>query len=78
MIMTGVVASLQELRLLVEHALQREFPQLEGTFEARTLAMVDLVAQNFASLMAEWLRVGFCQVCAYVARGSPHMHSPLL
>ena len=63
-----------ELRLIVEHAMFREYggppPLPAGASEAdcaasnlqpRALAMLRAASQRFAQLTAQWIRVGFCQ-----------------
>lgn len=53
----------EQLRQIVEHALFREFPDIapEGKFEERVAAMLGECSKRIATLMAEWLRIGFCQ-----------------
>lgn len=52
------------LRELAEHALEREFPHLresESRFAAQLLLMFEEICSRQASLVAEWMRVGYCQ-----------------
>lgn len=63
-----------QLRLIVEHAMFREYggpvPAPEGTvfspsdwaaLQARAMEMLKEAARRFAQLTADWIRVGFCQ-----------------
>jgi len=54
---------LREHAQLIEHAIFREFPEVQADMplEDRALAMLDLAAERFGALIAGWLRVGFCQ-----------------
>ncbi len=47
------------LRTLVEFAIQRDYPQLEGNGEALYATWFREIAERTARLMAEWMRVGF-------------------
>ncbi len=47
------------LRTLVDFAIQRDYPQLEGSGEALYAAWFREIAERTARLMAEWMRVGF-------------------
>jgi len=50
------------LRELAEHALKREFPHLQDAMLSRNLVrMFDEICRRQATLIAEWLRVGYCQ-----------------
>eukprot|EP00927_Polykrikos_kofoidii_P068567 TRINITY_DN6390_c1_g1_i1.p1 TRINITY_DN6390_c1_g1~~TRINITY_DN6390_c1_g1_i1.p1 ORF type:complete len:728 (+),score=98.54 TRINITY_DN6390_c1_g1_i1:30-2186(+) len=59
----GDPLQLRELELIVEHALTREFPDVVPgkPFQARVVAMLRVVCQRFAALVADWIRVGFVQ-----------------
>eukprot|EP00419_Tripos_fusus_P034957 CAMPEP_0172764210 /NCGR_PEP_ID=MMETSP1074-20121228/176811_1 /TAXON_ID=2916 /ORGANISM="Ceratium fusus, Strain PA161109" /LENGTH=603 /DNA_ID=CAMNT_0013598935 /DNA_START=223 /DNA_END=2034 /DNA_ORIENTATION=- len=52
-----------EYRQIIEHALFREYPDVAPgkPLEQRALAMLDVVAERIAAMVAGWLRVGFCQ-----------------
>eukprot|EP00457_Paulinella_chromatophora_P002477 gb/GEZN01002482.1/.p1 GENE.gb/GEZN01002482.1/~~gb/GEZN01002482.1/.p1 ORF type:complete len:697 (+),score=101.93 gb/GEZN01002482.1/:216-2306(+) len=58
---------MQELRQLLEHLLQREYPEIayleknNVSLEERLLAMAQCFSQRLATLTADWIRVGFCQ-----------------
>ena len=47
------------LRKLVDFAIQRDYPQLQGSGEALYAAWFREIAERTARLMAEWMRVGF-------------------
>lgn len=54
----------EELKLMVEHAIFREYPHLSNDNEplqSRILAMLREASQRFANLTADWIRVGFTQ-----------------
>lgn len=53
----------REHELLVEHALLREFPDVEAVLplEQRAELMLEQAAERIAAMVAGWLRVGFCQ-----------------
>mmetsp|Transcript_16302 Transcript_16302/g.42317 ORF Transcript_16302/g.42317 Transcript_16302/m.42317 type:complete len:604 (-) Transcript_16302:261-2072(-) len=55
--------AVREYREIVEHLLKREFPDVlpGGALAERALALIDVVAARLALLVAEWIRVGFCQ-----------------
>jgi len=54
--------NLNELVLLAEHALFREYPHIKGpTLQERLLQMAAEFRQRLTDLTAEWIRVGFCQ-----------------
>jgi len=56
------------LRELAEHALKREFPHLQDAMLSRNLVrMFDEICRRQATLIAEWLRVGYCQACELLA-----------
>lgn len=52
-----------ELELIVEHALTREYPDVEPgkPLSVRAVAMLRVAGQRFATLAADWLRVGYVQ-----------------
>ena len=56
-------AQREELALLVQHVLDREYPELLPTapLQERAVALMGAVADRLAHMVAEWLRVGFCQ-----------------
>eukprot|EP01126_Amoeba_proteus_P040596 TRINITY_DN4335_c0_g1_i3.p1 TRINITY_DN4335_c0_g1~~TRINITY_DN4335_c0_g1_i3.p1 ORF type:complete len:621 (+),score=151.79 TRINITY_DN4335_c0_g1_i3:45-1907(+) len=63
-------SKLNELRLIFEHVLYREFPEINlrfknddglGPLQPRLLAMLEEAGVGIARLMADWLRVGYCQ-----------------
>ena len=58
-------AAMQELAMLLDHAIDREYPlvaaALFGTREEKYLAFVAEFGQRLAVLVAEWIRVGYCQ-----------------
>jgi len=59
----GDAARLRELELLVQHALDREYPDvLPGeTLPRRALGMLEEVGRRLAALAANWIRVGYVQ-----------------
>lgn len=53
-----------ELRMLVQHLMEREYPQIlekESDFQAQCLMLLSQVSANIAKLTANWIRVGFVQ-----------------
>lgn len=48
----------EALRLLADHVIARHYPELEGE-EDRYALMIEAVCRRQASLIAEWMRVGF-------------------
>jgi serine/tyrosine/threonine adenylyltransferase len=48
----------EALRLLADHVIARHYPELEGG-EDRYALMIEAVCRRQASLIAEWMRVGF-------------------
>jgi len=55
---------LEELRLIISHLIEREYrneidPDLE--FEMQLIRLAQLYQERLSSLMADWLRIGFCQ-----------------
>lgn len=59
----GDSQGLEQLRLLAEHALFREYPHASPglPLQQRVLSMLEEAAKRFANLAAEWLRVGYVQ-----------------
>lgn len=59
----GDEQSLQELKLIIEHALAREYPDVEPgkPLQVRAVAMLQIVSQRLAKLAADWVRVGYVQ-----------------
>lgn len=56
--------ALNELRQIVQHTLNREYPEIAKTalsFEQKVLAMAKEFANRLARLVANWIRVGYCQ-----------------
>mmetsp|Transcript_32987 Transcript_32987/g.53107 ORF Transcript_32987/g.53107 Transcript_32987/m.53107 type:complete len:701 (-) Transcript_32987:985-3087(-) len=56
----------QELEKIVEHALFREYPEVQQQHEGeslsiRTKAMLVAAGEKLGALAAGWLRIGFCQ-----------------
>jgi uncharacterized protein YdiU (UPF0061 family) len=53
----------RQLEKIVTHALEREFPDetMPEAMSERALLLMQLVADGLSSLVANWLRVGFCQ-----------------
>lgn len=60
---SGESESLQQLELIVKHALKREYSDVDptGDLEQRILRMIQEFAKRLSKLMADWLRVGYCQ-----------------
>ncbi|NDW15157.1 hypothetical protein GTQ48_06450 [Alteromonas genovensis] len=57
-------SSLQELKLLVEHLIEREYKNDIDTnqpFEAQLVALATAFRDRLTSLVAHWVRVGYCQ-----------------
>lgn len=55
---------LRHLELIVKHALQREYSDVDdpaAPLQSRVLVLAEAVAQRLSKLMADWLRVGYCQ-----------------
>lgn len=74
----GDLVLLQEL---AQHALGREFAHIAGeTLSDRFVSMFDEICARQATLIAEWLRVGYCQVsllaCASFLVHPPHLRLP--
>jgi uncharacterized protein YdiU (UPF0061 family) len=56
--------SLEDLRRIVDHTIQREYPTIAAAAAApedRIVAFVDAFGRRLASLVADWIRVGYCQ-----------------
>ena len=56
--------ALQELRMMVEHAMAREYAESIDaglSFEQCVLAFARQFGQRLAQLVAHWIRVGYCQ-----------------
>jgi len=55
--------ALEDLAALVEHAIFREYPELagHGLPQERVVELFRRVAVRCADLVADWLRVGYCQ-----------------
>lgn len=56
--------ALQELKLLVEHLIEREYKNDIDTnqpFEAQLVALATAFRDRLTSLVAHWVRVGYCQ-----------------
>jgi uncharacterized protein YdiU (UPF0061 family) len=66
----------RQLELIVTHALEREFPDqpMPESMAGRAILLMGLVAEQLSTLVANWLRVGFCQVHLLI---SPHT-APLI
>lgn len=63
---------------LAQHALEREFSSVQGeTLAEKYVAMFDEICSRQGTLIAEWLRVGYCQVSEILshALASSHSHS---
>jgi len=61
---TGGEQELEHLRRIVQHAIQREYADVDdptAPIQARTLIMVHEFAKRLSKLVADWLRVGYCQ-----------------
>ena len=60
---TGQPEALEELRELVAHALDREFPDVlpSAPLEQRARGLLSAFGERLAAMVAGWLRVGFCQ-----------------
>ena len=57
-------AARQPLELIVKHALAREYSDVDdptGDLEQRILRMIQEFGKRLSKLMADWLRVGYCQ-----------------
>lgn len=57
-----ILAAHQEkdlLKKLVEHTWQFYFPEIQGNFEEKLVLWFDEICRRTATLMADWLRVGF-------------------
>ena len=57
-------SALQELKLLVEHLIEREYKNDIDTnqpFEAQIVALATAFQDRLTSLVAHWVRVGYCQ-----------------
>jgi len=56
-------AQREEHRMMVQHAINREFPELlpGASLAERALAFFGSSVESIAELVAGWLRVGFCQ-----------------
>ena len=54
---------LRQLEQLISHALFREYPDVspDAPLPARAKEMLRAAADRFGRLVADWLRVGFCQ-----------------
>ncbi|CAK0854634.1 unnamed protein product, partial [Prorocentrum cordatum] len=59
----GDPGRLRELELLLEHALAREYPDVEPgqPLQVRALGMLRAASRRISSLAAEWVRVGYVQ-----------------
>lgn len=54
----------KELELIVRHALSREYASIDDpsqTLQSRTLVMSREFARRLSKLVADWVRVGYCQ-----------------
>jgi len=52
----------KELRMMVEFALFREYPMIQGdTLQDKILSFLEEVSRRLATLAADWIRVGYCQ-----------------
>jgi len=59
----GSPSALEDLAALVDHAIFREYPELagHGSPEERVVELFRHIAARCADLVADWLRVGYCQ-----------------
>lgn len=60
----GGQSLLEPLELMVKHLLFREYADIDdpsAELQPRILRMMSEVAKRFSKLMADWLRVGYCQ-----------------
>lgn len=56
--------ALEELRMIVSHLIEREYKEeIDQTlpFSEQLILLATLLQQRFTSLVANWLRVGYCQ-----------------
>ncbi|MEB3270025.1 MAG: protein adenylyltransferase SelO family protein [Synechococcus sp.] len=57
-------AALEELRMIVAHLIERNYrPEIDANleFSAQLLALAELFRGRLISLVANWMRVGYCQ-----------------
>jgi uncharacterized protein YdiU (UPF0061 family) len=56
--------ALEELRMIVSHLIDREYPNdinQDLVFADQVVALAELFRQRLTSLVANWLRIGYCQ-----------------
>jgi uncharacterized protein YdiU (UPF0061 family) len=56
--------ALEELRMIVSHLIDREYPNdinQDLVFADQVVALAELFRQRLTSLVAHWLRIGYCQ-----------------